>query len=73
MHRVVQTPHAIIHLKFYRPFMLLPAGRMNVKTKSKIYKKIIEEVCREYEGAHKFIANKVKELCSQERIYMYTV
>ena len=39
---------------------------MNAKSQIKIYKKIIEEVCREYEGAHEFINNKVKELCSQE-------
>ena len=48
--------------------MLFPAGRMNAKSKIKIYKKIIEEVCREYEGAQEFITNKVKELCSQEKI-----
>ena len=41
---------------------------MNAKSKIKIYKKIIEEVCREYKGVHEFIANKVKELCSQEGI-----
>ena len=28
-----------IHLKLYRPFMLFPTGRMNVKNKIKIYKK----------------------------------
>ena len=42
---------------------------MNSKSKNKIYKKIIEEVCKEYEGAQKFITNKVKELCSQEGIF----
>ena len=49
--------------------MLFLAGRMNAKSKNKIYKKIFEEVCREYEGAHEFIANKVKELCSQKGIF----
>ena len=48
--------------------MLFPAGRMNAKSEIKIYKKIIEEVCREYEGAQELITNKVKELCSQEGI-----
>ena len=48
--------------------MLFPAGRMNVKSKIRIYKKIIEEICREYNGAHEFIVNKAKELCSQEGI-----
>ena len=33
---------------------------MNSKSKNKIYKKIIEEVCRK---------NYVKELCSQEGIF----
>ena len=42
---------------------------MNAKSKNKIYKKIFEEVCREYEGAHEFIVNKVKELCSQKGIF----
>ena len=42
---------------------------MNSKSKNKIYKKIIEEVCKRYEGARDFITNKVKELCSQERIF----
>ena len=41
---------------------------MNAKSKIKIYKKIIEEVCREYNGAREFIVNKVKELFSQEGI-----
>ena len=42
---------------------------MNLKSKNKIYKKIIEEVCKKYESAQEFIANKVKELCSQGRIF----
>ena len=33
---------------------------MNSKKKIKVYKKIIEEVCREYNGAKEFIVNKVK-------------
>ena len=41
---------------------------MNAKSKIKICKKIIEDVCRENKGANEFIANKVKELCSQEGI-----
>ena len=47
---------------------LLPAGRMNSKTKINIYKKVIEEVCKEYEGVHEFISNKIYELCSEEGI-----
>ena len=47
---------------------LLPAGRMNLKTKIKIYKKVIEEICEKYEDARKFIDNKVNELCFQEGI-----
>ena len=41
---------------------------MNSKTKIKIYKKVIEEVCKEYEGARKFISNKISELCFEEGI-----
>ena len=37
---------------------------MNSKTKIKIYKKVIEEVRKEYEGASEFISNKINELCS---------
>ena len=42
---------------------------MNSKSKNKIYKRIIEEVCRKYEVALEFITNEVKELCSQEGIF----
>ena len=41
---------------------------MNTKSKIRIYKKIIEEVCREYDGARAFITNEVKESCPQEGI-----
>ena len=51
-----------------KPFMLFPAGRMNSKSNIKISKKIIEEVCREHNGAKEFIVNKAKELCFQEGI-----
>ena len=34
-----------------------------------IYKKIIEEVYKKYEGSQKADVNKVKELCSQEGIF----
>ena len=46
---------------------------MNSKSKIKIYKKIIEGVCREYNGAMAFIVNKAKELCFQEGIFTYEV
>ena len=41
---------------------------MNTKSKIKIYKKIIAEVCREYDGASELITNKAKGSCSQEGI-----
>ena len=41
---------------------------MNSKSKNKIYEKIIEEVCKKYDGAQECITNRVKELCSQEGI-----
>ena len=59
--------------------MLFPAGRINAESKIKIYKKIIEEVYREYKGAHEFIANKVlkkeyllrRYVLSLDQIYFY--
>ena len=42
---------------------------MNSKSKNKIYKKVIEEVCKRYEGTQEFITNKFKESCSQEGIF----
>ena len=41
---------------------------MNAKSKIKIYKKVIEEVCKKYEGGREFINNTVNELCFQEGI-----
>ena len=41
---------------------------MNSKTKIKIYRIVIEEVSKEYEGAGKFIRNKINELCSEHGI-----
>ena len=41
---------------------------MNSRSKTKIYKKITGEVCKEYKGAKKLINDKVKELCVQEGI-----
>ena len=41
---------------------------MNSKSKIKIYKKLIEEVCRKQETAREFINNTVNELCFQEGI-----
>ena len=35
---------------------------MNAKTKTNIYRKVIEEVSSKYEGAGEFIRNKIKEL-----------
>ena len=66
MLRFVQTFYASIYLKLYTP--LLPAGRMNSKTKIKIYKKVIEEVCKKYKGASEFISNKINYLCSEHGI-----
>ena len=37
---------------------------MNSETIIKSYKKVIKEVCKEYEGAREFISNKFNEFCS---------
>ena len=68
MPRFVQTFYASMHSKLYKLFILFPAGRMNSKNKIKKYKKIIDKVCREYNGAKGFIVNKAEELCFQEGI-----
>ena len=47
---------------------LLPAGRMNSKTKIKIYKNVIEKLCNQYEGATEFVRSKINELCSEHGI-----
>ena len=41
---------------------------MNSKTKTKIYKKVIEEACKEYEGASEFVSNKINELCTDHGV-----
>ena len=51
-----------------KSLVLFLAGKMNSKSNNKIYKKIIEEVCKEYKGTKEVINNKIKELCAQEGI-----
>ena len=41
---------------------------MDLKTKINIYKKIIDEVTKEYKGSGEFIRNKINELCSEHGI-----
>ena len=41
---------------------------MNAKNKIKIYHKVIENVCKEYENTREFIHNKINELCSEHGI-----
>ena len=48
--------------------MLFFCRQDELKSKNKIYKKINEDVWKEYEGAKEFVTNKVKALCSQEGI-----
>ena len=49
---------------------------MNSKTKIKIYRKVIDEVSKEHEGAGKFIRNEINEQCpehgtSTEEVHLY--
>ena len=46
----------------------LPAGKMNAKTKIKIYRTVVEDVCKEYKDAIEFIHNKINELCPEHGI-----
>ena len=41
---------------------------MNSKTKIKIYRKVIDEVSKKYEGASEFIRNKINELCLEHGV-----
>ena len=59
---VVQTLYPNIHLTLHKSLVLFLASKMNSKSKNKIYKKIIEEVCKECKGAKEFINNKI--MCS---------
>ena len=65
---VVQVFYASIHLTLHKLLVLFLAGKMNLKSKNRIYKKINEEVCNKYDGAKEFVDKKIKELCFQEGI-----
>ena len=41
---------------------------MNAKTKIKICRTVIEDVCKKYENTREFIHNKINELCSEHGI-----
>ena len=41
---------------------------MNSETKIKIYRNVIDEVSKEYEGSCEFIRNKINKLCSEHGI-----
>ena len=41
---------------------------MNKKTKLKIYRTVIEDVCKEYDIVRQFVHNKLNELCSEHGI-----
>ena len=41
---------------------------MNTKFKIQIYRKVIDEVIKEYENTREFIHNKINELCSEHGI-----
>ena len=38
---------------------------MNAKTKIKVHRTVIEDVCKQYENTREFINNKINELCSE--------
>ena len=44
---------------------------MNSKTKIKIYRKVIDEVGKEYEGSGEFIRNKIEHGISTEEVRLY--
>ena len=61
---------------FYATFKTahISAGRMNTKTKIKIYKKVIEQISKKYEGASEFIRKQTSYVQSMEYLlkrYVY--
>ena len=38
------------------------------KTKLKVYKKVVHEVCEKFDGAEEFIKEKTEEICFQEKL-----
>ena len=50
-----------------RSLILFLAGKMNLKTKNKMYMRIIEEMCNKCDGAKEFVDNRIKELSVQDR------
>ena len=47
---------------------LSTGSMMSAKTKIKIYRAVIEDVCKEYESTREFIHNKINALCSEHGI-----
>ena len=43
-------------------------SKMNLKTKIKVYQKVINELGNRFEGAEEFILNRIKELYSEHGI-----
>ena len=55
----------------FRVVHVFSAGRqkkINTKIKIKIYRRVIVEVIKEFEGAGEFIRHKINELCSEHGI-----
>ena len=38
------------------------------KTRLNVYKKVLHEVCKNFNGAEKFINQKIEEICCQENL-----
>ena len=37
-------------------------------TKLYVYKKVLQEVCKKFDGAEEFIKNKIEEICSNGKL-----
>ena len=37
-------------------------------TKSNVYKKVLQKVCKEFDGAKEFIKDKIEEICSNGKL-----
>ena len=37
-------------------------------TKSNVYKKVLQEVCKDFGGAKEFIKDKIEEICSNGKL-----
>ena len=41
--------------------------------KINVYKKVLPEVCKKFDGAERFIRDKIEEICNNEKLFVEDV